>query len=226
MRIKERDLERMNRLLGQELGWNPAHGMDGPKYRWVYSEDFVHHMVLAGKRDYGEMVVRDEAGLDSGKRLITLKRVTALRKMCKFADNQWLISVWKWAPEELWRKHFGTDLEWPQRGMYFPVDGTTLNPGVVPTTDITFSFIHHMRHQLNTKRADMDAQAEKAIALEEKAQGDLITDKLDDLTSAFGNPKPGSRMGGISTPSTEYKKNYDAAMHLDNISKKGNIHLA
>lgn len=218
----KKEIERLNRLFGQELGWNPPGGLDGPKYRWVYSEHFIHQMVLTGKRDYGEMVVRDELGNDSGKRLVTLKRVTAPRKMSMFLDNQWLVSIWKWAPEDLWRKHFGSDLEWPQRGMYFPVDGAALAPGLLPSLDITLDFIRHMRHQLNTKRSDMDAAAEKALEREEKAGESLLEDKISDLTSAFGNPSPGSRMGGISTPSREFKQNYDSVM---NISKKNGVDL-
>src|SRR5579859_7076452 len=215
--ISNAKLNELNDLLGQELGRNKF--ME-PKFKWVFSESYLHDMVLAGKRDFGEMVVKDDAGNDSGKRLVTLKRVTQRRKMCLFLDNQWLLSCWKWSPEPIWRSHFGSDLEWPSRGLYFPVDGTALKPGLEPDRGITWAFINTMSKQLQRKMADMNEEAIRALDREEKAAGDLVYDKIDDLTNAFGSAKPGSRNGGISTPSPEYTRGYDK---LTEIEHKHNV---
>lgn len=204
--ISQKKLNELNELLGQELGRNRF--ME-PLYKWQFSDNYFHKMVLAGKRDFEEVIVRDENGNDSGKKLVVLKRVTAIRKMCPTLDGQWLITRWKWSPESEWRKAFGSDLEYPPRGMYFPVDGTPLRRGLEPDRGINWAFIHAMRKQLNTSLADMERETEMALDREEKASGDLMEDKIGDLTTAFGNPFPGKRCGGISIASKEYKANYD-----------------
>ncbi len=143
------------------------------------------------------------------KSIIELSRVTAERKMCPQLDQQWLLSIWKWTPEPVWRARFGTDLVWPARGMYFPVDGSALHPGLEPTVDITLDFVRHMRAQRELSLAELSDGFEKAVNLEEKHAADLRSDIIDDLTTAFGHANPGSRSGGISMPSADFSKHYE-----------------
>jgi hypothetical protein len=152
------------------------------------------------------------------KSIITLSRVTAERKMCPQLDNQWLLSIWKWTPEPVWRAKFGTDLIWPARGMYFPVDGSALHPGLEPTVDITLDFIRAMRQLLQTSEQELIDGYEKAVDLEEKHAADLRSDIIDDLTTAFGHAKPGSRSGGVSMPTPEFTKGFEQFMEKNDIT--------
>ncbi len=220
----------LDNLLGRDLGRNK---FGEPNYKWQFSERFFHNMVIAGKRNWNEKPLFDDAGqpvlepptfgtfgeMIPGKQkcIITLSRETQVRKMCPQLNQQWLLSIWSWTPEPVWRAKFGTDLEWPARGMYFAVDGSALHPGLEPTVDITQAFIDHMRWQREQTMQQLIEESERAIDLEEKHAGDRIYDIIDDATTAFGHANPGSRAGGVSVPTAEFTKNYERFMETNDI---------
>lgn len=179
--------EQLNKILGDRLGKNPA---GAPLYKWVNSDHFFH---LMRKLDDFE-----ERRSENGLVLIEPKYVH--RKMVE-ADDIWLLAHWH-APESQysWEMKYGPNLLWPREGFYAPVD-VYLEPGTVPSMAVTEQVIEMVRHNRSKTYADHLADGDRIVERREKRQRDLISDIIDNETSAFC-AVPGSK-GHVSFPSVE-----------------------
>lgn len=212
--LTPKQLARLDNLFGRELGFNK---FGEPRYRWKWSETFLHNMVLEGKQEWIRKELPPEGveipgpgfELNTGIGLYIPRPTTQVRKMCPWLQEQWIIAMWYWSPRDEWIKSFGSILEWPHRGFYMYVDGTDLPKGVEPTTHITSDFCGAMKHQQTKTVADLEAEVEAGMARQERHIDNHIDDVLSDATTAFGAAKPGTRSGGISIPSSEFSRNFD-----------------
>lgn len=176
-RRDKQQVEACNKLLGQELGRNP-HGL--PVYSWKYSEDWTRTkrvMYLSDLAD--ELIPEFDYKGDTETGILRAVPKYTEEKVCLDLVNQWIMSVWI-KPESFdeWRANYGDALEWPKHGDFWPVSHPTgvvcLEPCVVPTVDITWEFIHAVRHSRKLSEADFEAQYDAA----QKSRDDAMKDRM------------------------------------------------
>ena len=204
--LSERQLDRLNELLGQELGRNP---FGAPLYEWRWSESLFHRM-LKIDRATGKPVFdyRCVCGLNvlihqPHCRLTVAVPCYIPRKMAPQLKDQWVAVVWS-APgtREEWLREFGTRLEYPPQGYRVPTNAC-LEPNVDPDAAVTWELIHKIREQRKKTFRQWIEESEDALALKERRDDSRLDAMISDACTAFGNAKPGARMGGISLPSKE-----------------------
>lgn len=204
-----REIKRFNDLLGSELGRNPY---GEPVYRWENSEHVLRRKVVCNglkpAERWVDRPVLDERGEPTGKTLAVREQIVAAEKAWPWLDHQWVVTKWCFTPYEEWNAAFGTLLDWPERGYYHPTNAE-LEAGQSPTVAITQEFIGLMRKELGRTFSDYMEQSESGLDRWDKANESQIEDIIADATTAFGNI-PGTRSGGVSLPSPEFRKQYDA----------------
>lgn len=204
--LSERQLARLNNLLGQELGRNP---FGDPLYSWAYSEYLQHRMLKIDPHtaqpvfDYRCVCGLNVLVHQPHCRLTTAVPCYIPRKMTPQLKNQWVAVVWS-APgsPEQWVREFGIRMEYPPRGYCVPTNAC-LEPDVDPDVAVTWDLIHKIREQRKKTMQQWITEAEDALALHERRKDAELDDMISDACTAFGNAKPGARMGGISLPSRE-----------------------
>lgn len=193
---------RENELLASELGYESGH----QRYKWCYSENLLMPFRVEG----------DTTQTVSDGGLVLVQPKYELRKAAKHLFRQWVVCKWI-APgdESDWRQNFGSALDYPRNGIYFPTN-VYLDEGVSPwDTDqegvsITRYVIGLIREQAKKSLADWKAEGEAIIAHRERETDRKLDNEIGDLMLPFGHV-PGSREGGTSLPSKESTANHDAA---------------
>jgi len=213
LRKEKRILEESNQLLGQELGRNP-HGVS--RYLWRFSESWVRSKRAFHATWNEELIPEFDYAANPDTGIIEAKPKYIKEKVCLELTNQYVMSLW--LPTEgfhEWRMHYGDALEWPKHGDWWPVSHpmgvVSLDIGVVPTTDITWEFIHQVRKD-KAELAEYEARKEAAEVSRDKAETDrLVSTIMDVMPVYFG--VPGSRSFG-NWPIAETKQD---ARITDNI---------
>lgn len=183
-----KEVRRLNAFMGQELGSNR---LGGPVYSWAYSEDTFHNFLSETELDIND---------SRASGLLVCEWQVKTRKLCPELHDQWVVVKWSDAGAESdWRRQFGDKLPWPSRGYFAPTNAHLL-PGVLPDMAATLEFIGKMRAERKRKFAEYVNESTDALDREESQQHERLKDMIGEEFTAFGNPKPGSRGGGISLP--------------------------
>jgi hypothetical protein len=201
------NIDKLNELLGAELGCNP---FGAPLYLWAWTEDLTHFMQKIDQRT-GQPVFDYECQCGTnlmvhGATCSGLVRAVPIyipRKLCPTLKEQWVAVVWSscGTPEE-WFREFGTRLRYDPRGYRVPTNAC-LDHGADPDRAVTWDLIHKVRAQRKKTYAEWLQETEDAIALKERRDESTLDSMISDACTAFGNAKPGARMGGVSLPSKE-----------------------
>ncbi len=221
-------IQRLNELLGRELGRNP---FSKPVFRWDWSDELFWPAFRTGKmipsEEILEVPVLDGSGRTESIRLSTLKPEYKADRQTLRAST-WFITKWLSAEDlihggtqghgrgylggvgpsqetllSLWEKQFpGADF--PHRGWRIPTDAflprSPEDPSV-PNEPDTLHFIRCVKEQTSMSQ---EARLADMLAQEDwkSAQVDSrIGDEIRDSFPAFLNPKPGAKGNFVSFPS-------------------------
>jgi len=179
MRTNKR-IERLNDLLGSELGRNPY---GEPIFRWQYSEDLF--WPTKKSTEY-----KETGALWLPVAVMTKERMTNKR-------HQWLLARW-FPPEDLpeWENLF-PGAPYPARGYYIHTNAA-IPEGDEPNIQDTERLIGGLRHQMSRRAADVCQSFIDAEVKDEVSREKVIRDAVRDSFTAFLNPKPGARGGDTS----------------------------
>jgi hypothetical protein len=197
---------KLNELLGAELGRNP---FGEPLYEWGWSEDLTHYMQALDPHtgrpifDYEcQCGVNKTVHAASCKISIAKPRYIE-RKLCPQLKEQWVALLWtSCGTLDDWLKEFGTRLRWSATGWRVPTNAC-LGHGEVPDRAVTWELIHKIRADRKKSYVDWLQETEDALALKERRDESRLDAMISDACTAFGNAKPGARMGGVSLPAKE-----------------------
>lgn len=188
-------VRKLNQFIGQELGFNK---FGAPLYEWRFSEEVFHTYLASCPDDNGELQLDINDKHPSG--LFVCEWQVKTRKLCPSLHEQWVMVKWVDAGDlDLWKRQFGDKLPWPPRG-YLTATNASLAHGDFPDMAASLDFIGKMRAERKRKRADYENESTDALDREEAQQHERLKDMIGEEFTAFGNPKPGSRGGGISLP--------------------------
>lgn len=193
LRKDKKIVEQCNLLLAQELGRNP-HGQ--PVYVWRYSEDWTRTKRVMSLLN-GDLVPEFDYKADTESGILRAVPKYVEEKVCLHLTNQWIMSIWLPSEDfDQWRAKYGDALEWPKHGDHWPVSHpkgvVCLEPGVVPTTDITWEFIYQAKRDRGMTLADYEkAYDERQHSKEQDMDERLMGTLTDNLPTYFGIP--GSR---------------------------------
>ena len=210
MAQNERLIKKLNLRLAAELGRTPSgEGL----YRWQWSEGWMHPMrVIDSETGQPKFNYRCGCGLNRAVHtpacgtLIVAEPVYEPRKILPSLKRQWAVALWcPPLPEPLWRREFGSALQYPANGYLVPVGGghggvIAIQPDLLPDLDVTNEFIFLVREQRKKSFADHLAEGNAGLAAIEKHDDDRLADMIAEECTAFG-AIPGSKSGGVSFPS-------------------------
>lgn len=182
--------EKLNALLGRELGW--VRNTDEPVYKWEWSDDLFWPAFQTG----GRVENTSPGGIVYFEK--EYKREHQSFKLKK----QWVITHWS-PPEKLteWQRTFP--------GAPYPADGYRIftdwsnPPGMLPTLADTEDCIRCVKEATSmtyaARLADMEAEAERT----EKGKESQLYAMVRNEFTAFLNEAPGKRGNSISMPWTK-----------------------
>lgn len=180
MRTNKR-IERLNDLLGSELGRNPY---GEPIFRWQYSEDLFWPTKKSTEyKKVGSLWVP-----------VAVMVKTRMTKRLR----QWVLTLWV-PPEDLpqWENLF-PGAPYPARGFHITTNAD-IPEGDEPNLQDTERLIGGLRYQASGRppgqvyRDFIEAEIEDEVSREK-----VIRDAVRDSFTAFLNPKPGARGGDTS----------------------------
>jgi hypothetical protein len=178
-------LTQLNNRLARDLGRNPY---GGGLLAWRDSETLTHPMRVPGYK-----FVTSPAGLEVATPLYEV------RKMNPAFDHQWVVCKWEAPiPAAAWHAAFGTDMEWPNHGEYYPTN-VALPQGVEPTMEWTERVIAAERERRTKTLADHEAAIQSGMDRDERRASNRRFDIIEDAMPAFMN-LPGSKSTGVSFP--------------------------
>ncbi len=184
-------IDKLNRLLAERLGRTPT---GGPRYKWVQAHQLKHYRYIGDEWVQASKVT----GLVAPKP--QFMEVVAYPHL----GQRWVFAVWQHVSREDWDKAFGSRVVFHKEGQYFPL--LVMREGRKPDLDITEFFIGQVNTDRSKTIADVEQELETSQERVERSTWGRIYDMIDDATTAFGT-KPGSRSGGVSFPSKEFKRN-------------------
>ena len=193
------ETERLNDLLGRELGRNPY---GEPIFVWSWSEDLMWPAYKTGKMTT-KAVSAPIIGTDQVETVEMTVPEYRQDRMCARLKDQWVITKWN-PPESLerWQSTFpGAD--WPARGYRIHTNASLPRfPGgpTLPNTGDTEFFIQTMREQRSMSFEDRLADMQRAADMKDLVERNALEDELRDMVPAFVNGRPGKRGGYVSTP--------------------------
>lgn len=212
--VKSGAIDRLNQLLGQELGFTVN---NDPKYAWFWSEDLMRPKRIYAKTDgeYQLSYVRTErrvlchdglpglVGRTYQKTISIMEPYYEVQKLLPNVQHSFVLCIWiEGQTFQEWRKQFDDTMEWPKGGEYFPVSapGHTayLVQGQIPTRDQTWQVIRWVREDKDKALTYLQAldtyldNDKKRIKFEQNR----AMHTLDDLLPAWDNI-PGRRSGPI-----------------------------
>jgi len=201
------EFERLNRLLASELGRIP-NGSEG-LYQWEWSE-LLYHPARAIDPKTGALLFDYRCGcglnvrVHSAACLLTVPEPKwIIRRMCPQLKEQWVVLVWcDPGTQDQWEKEFGGRLQYPAQGYRVPTN-VCLGYGEEPDRAVTWDLIHKIRKQRKKTMGEWVQECEDALDLQERRKESELDAMIGDACTAFGNAKPGARMGGISFPSKQ-----------------------
>jgi hypothetical protein len=178
--MTKQHLRRLNARLAREFGRTP---FGGPNLKWAFGGDLKHAYRVPGfdfkKQASGLVVAEPKYEVGSINPLYA---------------QQWVICRWE-APisEAEWRTAFGSGMEWPREGEYYPTN-VALDRGTEPSDAWTDAVIAAEKKRRAKSLADHQANIERECADGERHARNLRRDIIDDACTAFGNV-PGRKMG-------------------------------
>jgi hypothetical protein len=184
------EVSRLNRELGRVLGRT----IDGHSlYIWIHSEDRkLLHPMWTGKYDY-------KANPDSG--LLIPHPVFELRKMCLTAEDQWVLCHWIDSPgEDEWRRLFGSSMEWPRKGQYYPTS-VMLDRGAWPEQSINQAAIESINQNRSKTVGDIARAAEASMAKSERENKLRLYEEIREACTTYDHV-PGAK-DQVSYPNTK-----------------------
>jgi hypothetical protein len=107
------------------------------------------------------------------------------------------VARWFTTPRDQWETMFHGLLPWPHRGLYY-AGNAALDPGELPDEGNTDYAIQLIQKDRLKTFDDWIAQTENGLARQERHADALLDDKIHDLMTAYGNPRPGKRGGHVS----------------------------
>jgi hypothetical protein len=200
------ELNRLNDLLGRELGRNP---FGEPLYSWAWADDLRHHMRQIDPVTQNLIFdYRCQCGLNKIVHEPTCNLTAPVprwieRRMCPQLHQQYVAVLWQsCGSEDQWLREFGGRLRYEPRGYRLPTNAC-LGPGEEPDKHVTWDLIHKVRRDRKKSIKDWIDEYDEAMALKERRDESRLDAMISDAITAFGNAKPGARSGGISLPSKE-----------------------
>lgn len=180
-----------------------AHGSTGdqPNYKWEFSEN-LYFPFRKEPPEY-DYIANEATGI------IEAKPVFELKKMCPFLNRQWVLCRFMAPPTEtVWKRTFGTKVEYPAKGYYAPTN-VELDPGIGPwdtgpdtSATLTDIVIRMAANDRARSAREWDEQAEEIERRGEKAADEKMNTILDDATHipfVDNSPHiPGKRGGSVS----------------------------
>lgn len=179
MALTHSELRRLNRIFGEEFGFNP-HGQ--PNFRWMRTEEMFWFI------DHGSGWRRTESGL------LTYGHEYERRCWADRIGRCWTVAKWTFTPEDIWVNQHGDRVPWPKHGEWNPIENWKLEANQDPNLEITLEFCaalrFHREHSFEDWVREYDAEWEayrKAKRSElESAINDAMTVSFNRLVDPFG----------------------------------------
>jgi hypothetical protein len=195
--MDQKQLNRLNRILGDNPNcgyapdiYNLGGGERQPRYKWVWAPDLKYPAQCGCKqtqRYKSDILCLPDFGISE----------PVYHEVPQLDEPLWALA--KWEPptgRELWAAKYGTELRYPERGMYIITD-VVLSPGVEPNEAATRIAIMAITEQslrnLNDFMNIAQERTDKA-ATRHKAEWDAM---IDDAILPI---VPGMRGGSRSQP--------------------------
>ena len=180
-------LTQLNNRLARDLGRNPyGEGL----LAWRDSELLTHPVRVPGYK-----FITSPAGLEVATPLYEV------HKMNPAFDHQWVICKWEAPiPAAEWHANFGTQMEWPNHGEYYPTN-VALARGVEPTMEWTERVVAAERERRTKTLADHMAEGARDEERNTRRASDTRLDIIGDALPAFMH-LPGAK-DHVSFPSTQ-----------------------
>ena len=167
------------------MGRNPY---GDPLLKWADSETLLHPIRVPGYK-----FITTPSGLEVATPLYEV------RKMNPAFDHQWVICKWEAPiPAAEWHANFGTQMEWPSHGEYYPTN-VALPRGTEPTLEWTERVVAAERERRTKSLADHEAEIQRGMERDERRASNRRFDIIEDAMPAFMN-LPGSKSTGVSLP--------------------------
>jgi hypothetical protein len=127
--------------------------------------------------------------------------VYGLRNKLLTVSNRWVLC--RLYPNDIseyrWSQMFGSSLEYP-KAVWEPCAPVYLEPGEIPTDQLTWEVIRAVRADRSKSAAQRDQEFMESVARKEKRTHDRILDDIKDSAPAF-NTIPGKK-AHVSFPSS------------------------
>lgn len=178
--MKQRELNRLNGILCDRLGVIISERGELPGFCWMRTtEVFYFHA--------GGVSVRDSPG-----RLIALvePRYERISEASKYG-NCWCIAGWHKTEmtKAQWESSFEGEFPYPEKGMYYLIDGAVLPEGVSPDEKLTYLFVDAINRQLESSMAELVNAAKAAGQAPVDAKRKAFHERVDDFWPAFDNER-------------------------------------
>jgi hypothetical protein len=177
--MTKQELTRLNRIFADKRGKNEY---GEPIYRWFRSPELTYP-----QRTDKDWVMR------SGIMVLDSK----YEWTPQIDEDRWVVAQWRREDPKDWEAQFGTEVPWPQRGLYY-VTNLMLKEGMEPCESITNKFADMIATQAAMSFRDvyraMEQHKEQQAAEAEK----MVEQVVDDAWPAFDNGEPGKRGNHVS----------------------------
>lgn len=195
-----REIQRMNKRLGDALGMNP-HGE--PAYKWIWVNTWMHFM----QDQNGYEPKATETGLIvMAPKYIPRRMVPGLDDPNSPHRDRWHVGHWHDSGDEYaWRQMFGSAALWSRFGHYSMTDIWS-QQGQAPNQQTTDDLIVRVKQFRAMTVADARKKFAEEATKQEYDKDNLRLDIIGDAMTAFGND-PGKRSGSVSFPSTSAQLN-------------------
>lgn len=179
-------LRRLNRILGNRLGYAPVQYGVKPRYAWHWAPELLFPVYV------------DRQPVRSG-RIWTFKAVYA--NVPQLDEPRWVVAFWREPPSPSeWRRLFSDSLPYPGNGTYY-LTSEMLKLHVEPDEEITnFIAAKIIAHNGKT-RSELIDEISQMGAAKQKEIDELTDGLIEDSLPAYGYHIPGKKgdtsFGGV-----------------------------
>lgn len=184
--MNQSDIRRLNQRFAEDFG--RPNGSQ-PKYAWKRTSDLFFSM-KGGTSEH-----TSPAGV------IYIAPTFARHCWADILGDTWVIAQWKPPmPLAVFEAQFGSQIQYPANGQYYPIENTALPQGMVPDEQLTAMAVHCIREQLEKPFEQTFTELQTAVAKDEAAKRTASDDMIDSDWPAYDNV-PGMKLN-TSFPST------------------------
>lgn len=177
-------LRRLNRILGDRLGFAPSQYGVKPRYAWHWAPELLFPVPLERRP------VRSAGGI------WTFKMEYAL--VHQLDEPRWVVALWREPPSPSeWRRLHSDDLPYPGNGTYY-LTSEMLKEHVEPDEEITNFIAAKIIDHNGKTRSELIDEIDRMGAAKEKEIDTLTDDLIAESQSGYGYHIPGVKSSDTS----------------------------